>query len=107
MGLEEKITEKTMIAADKVNRENEDEANLADKVELQRNLKISDEKLSAAIFLFVLMLVAHPFVLLRDKYQRNFHHFVAKIWASMTIVPFFRLKIQGSENLPPKDSPAV
>ncbi|KAI3747893.1 hypothetical protein L6452_10618 [Arctium lappa] len=60
-----------------------------------------------AVFLFVLMLVVHPFVLLRDKYQRNFHHFIAKIWASMTIAPFFRLKIQGSENLPPKDSPAV
>lgn len=60
-----------------------------------------------AIFLFVLMLVAHPFVLLRDKYQRNFHHFVANIWASMTIASFFRLKIQGFENLPPKDSPAV
>ncbi|KAI3722615.1 hypothetical protein L2E82_33656 [Cichorium intybus] len=60
-----------------------------------------------AIFLFMLMLMAHPFVLLRDKYKRNFHHFVAKIWASMTIKPFFKLKIQGSENLPPQDSPAV
>lgn len=60
-----------------------------------------------AVFLFVLMAVAHPFVLLRDRYQRNFHHFVAKIWASMTIAPFFRLKIQGFENLPPKESPAV
>lgn len=60
-----------------------------------------------AVFLFVLMVVSHPFVLLRDRYQRNFHHFIAKIWASMSIAPFFRLKIQGSENLPPKDSPAI
>nr|XP_043631975.1 1-acyl-sn-glycerol-3-phosphate acyltransferase BAT2, chloroplastic [Erigeron canadensis] len=60
-----------------------------------------------AIFLFVVMVVGHPFVLLWDRYQRNFQHFVAKIWASLTIAPFFRLKIQGSENLPPKDSPAV
>lgn len=60
-----------------------------------------------AIFLFVAMVVGHPFVLLRDRYQRNFHNFIAKIWASMTIAPFFRLKIQGSENLPPKNSPAV
>lgn len=44
-----KSTEKTMIAADRVNRGNEDEAKLADKVELQRNLEISDEKLSAAL----------------------------------------------------------
>lgn len=60
-----------------------------------------------ALSLFVLMLVAHPFVLLRDKYQRNFHHLIAKIWASLSIAPFFKLKIQGSENLPPQDSPAV
>ncbi|KAI3799014.1 hypothetical protein L1987_34302 [Smallanthus sonchifolius] len=38
-----------MIAADKINRGNEDEGNLADKVELQRNLKILDEKLLAAL----------------------------------------------------------
>ncbi|KAK9061868.1 hypothetical protein SSX86_019052 [Deinandra increscens subsp. villosa] len=44
-----KSTEKTMISADKINRGNEDEANLADKVELQRNLKILDEKLVAAL----------------------------------------------------------
>ncbi|KAJ9540752.1 hypothetical protein OSB04_027258 [Centaurea solstitialis] len=44
-----KSTEKTMIAADKVNRGNEDEVNLADKEELQRNLETSDEKLSAAL----------------------------------------------------------
>nr|GEW89311.1 hypothetical protein [Tanacetum cinerariifolium] len=36
-----KATEKTMIS--------EDEANLADKMELERNLKISDKKLSAAL----------------------------------------------------------
>lgn len=60
-----------------------------------------------AIFLFVAMVVGHPFVLLTDRYQRNFHNFIAKIWASMTIAPFFRLKIQGSENLPPNNSPAV
>ncbi|XP_071707331.1 1-acyl-sn-glycerol-3-phosphate acyltransferase BAT2, chloroplastic [Rutidosis leptorrhynchoides] len=60
-----------------------------------------------AIFLFVAMVVGHPFVLLFDRYQRNFQNFIAKIWASMTIAPFFRLTIQGSENLPPKNSPAV
>ncbi|XP_071706691.1 filament-like plant protein 7 isoform X2 [Rutidosis leptorrhynchoides] len=44
-----KSTEKLMIAADKLNRVNEDEANLADKVELERKLKLSDEKLLAAL----------------------------------------------------------
>ncbi|KAI3500424.1 hypothetical protein L1887_36245 [Cichorium endivia] len=60
-----------------------------------------------AIFLFILMVIAHPFVLLKDRYQRNFHHFIAKIWASMTVSPFLKLKIRGLENLPPKNSPAV
>lgn len=60
-----------------------------------------------AIFLFLFMLVGHPFVLLRDRIQRNFHNLVAKIWASMTIALFYKLKIEGSENLPPKNSPAV
>ncbi|KAD7479385.1 hypothetical protein E3N88_02521 [Mikania micrantha] len=44
-----KSTEKTMIAADKINRGSEVEANLADKVELQSDLKILDEKLLAAL----------------------------------------------------------
>ncbi|KAK1422039.1 hypothetical protein QVD17_24881 [Tagetes erecta] len=62
---------------------------------------------TVAIFLFVLMVLGHPFVLLRDRYQRSFHHFIAKIWASMTVFPFFNIKVEGLENLPPKNSPAV
>lgn len=53
------------------------------------------------------MVMGHPFVLLKDRYQRNFHHLIAKIWASMTVFPFFKVKIQGFENLPPKNCPAV
>lgn len=53
------------------------------------------------------MLMAHPFVLLRGRYQRKFHNFVAKIWTCITISPFFRLKIQGSKNLSPQDCPVV
>ncbi|XP_023731402.1 1-acyl-sn-glycerol-3-phosphate acyltransferase BAT2, chloroplastic [Lactuca sativa] len=60
-----------------------------------------------ALFLFVLMVISHPFVVLRDGYQRNFHHLIAKIWACMSVYPFFKVKIQGLENLPPKNSPAV
>ncbi|XP_062157609.1 1-acyl-sn-glycerol-3-phosphate acyltransferase BAT2, chloroplastic-like isoform X1 [Alnus glutinosa] len=60
-----------------------------------------------AIFLFVLMMVAHPFVLLFDRYRRRFHHFVAKTWATFTVTPFFKIKYEGLENLPPPDIPAV
>ncbi|KAG6673373.1 hypothetical protein I3842_16G108400 [Carya illinoinensis] len=59
-----------------------------------------------AIFLFVLMLVAHPFVLLFDRYRRRFHHFIAKTWATFTVTPFLKIEYEGLENLPP-DIPAV
>ncbi|XP_021899225.1 1-acyl-sn-glycerol-3-phosphate acyltransferase 1, chloroplastic [Carica papaya] len=61
----------------------------------------------AAIFFFVLMLIGHPFVLLFDRYRRKFHHFIAKIWATATVTPFFKIEFEGLENLPPPDTPAV
>ncbi|KAE9608315.1 putative 1-acylglycerol-3-phosphate O-acyltransferase [Lupinus albus] len=60
-----------------------------------------------ALFLFVLMLVGHPLVLLFDRHRRKFHHFVAKVWAALTVAPFFNIKVEGLENLPPPDTPAV
>lgn len=60
-----------------------------------------------AIFLFVLMLMVHPFVLLLDQYRRKAQHFIAKIWATLTVSPFFKIKFEGLENLPPPDTPAV
>jgi 1-acyl-sn-glycerol-3-phosphate acyltransferase len=61
----------------------------------------------AAIFLFVFMLVGHPSVLLFDRYRRKFHYFVAKVWAKLTVTPFFKIEYEGLENLPPPDTPAV
>ncbi|KAK4784351.1 hypothetical protein SAY86_018719 [Trapa natans] len=60
-----------------------------------------------AIFLIQLMFVAHPLVLLFDRYQRKAHHFVAKLWSMWSIAPFYRIEITGLENLPPPDTPAV
>uniref|UniRef100_A0A5B7BQW7 1-acyl-sn-glycerol-3-phosphate acyltransferase n=1 Tax=Davidia involucrata TaxID=16924 RepID=A0A5B7BQW7_DAVIN len=60
-----------------------------------------------AIFLFVLMLVVHPFVLLLDRYRRKVHHLIAKIWALLTVTPFFKIEFEGLENLPAPDTPAV
>ncbi|XP_047308226.1 1-acyl-sn-glycerol-3-phosphate acyltransferase LPAT1, chloroplastic [Impatiens glandulifera] len=53
------------------------------------------------------MIVAHPFVLLLDKYRRRTHHFIAKLWAFATIVPFFKIEYEGLENLPPPETSAV
>lgn len=60
-----------------------------------------------AIIVFVLMLVAHPPVLLLDRYRRKAQHFIAKIWAYLTVSPFFKIEFEGLENLPPLDAPAV
>ncbi|XP_058186252.1 1-acyl-sn-glycerol-3-phosphate acyltransferase BAT2, chloroplastic isoform X2 [Rhododendron vialii] len=60
-----------------------------------------------AIFLFVLMLVAHPFVLLLDRYRRQAHYFIARIWALATVTPLLNVDIKGFENLPAPDTPAV
>jgi 1-acyl-sn-glycerol-3-phosphate acyltransferase len=61
----------------------------------------------SATFLIVLMIIGHPFVLLFDPYRRKFHHFIAKLWASISIYPFYKINIEGLENLPSSDTPAV
>uniref|UniRef100_A0A803LME8 1-acyl-sn-glycerol-3-phosphate acyltransferase n=1 Tax=Chenopodium quinoa TaxID=63459 RepID=A0A803LME8_CHEQI len=60
-----------------------------------------------AIVLFVLMVVSHPFVLLFDRYRRRAHHFVAKMWATLSITPFFNVEVEGLEHLPQPDTPAI
>ncbi|GAB4850636.1 1-acyl-sn-glycerol-3-phosphate acyltransferase lpat1, chloroplastic [Ancistrocladus abbreviatus] len=60
-----------------------------------------------AICLIGLMLVVHPFVLMFDPYRRRFQHLIARIWATLTIVPFIKVEYEGLENLPRPDTPAV
>lgn len=62
---------------------------------------------SVAIILFVLMVVAHPFVLLFDRYRRKAHHQIAKMWALLAITPFLKVEVEGLDNLPSSDTPAV
>ncbi|XP_022731088.1 1-acyl-sn-glycerol-3-phosphate acyltransferase 1, chloroplastic-like [Durio zibethinus] len=61
----------------------------------------------AAILLIGFMVVAHPFVLLFDRYRRQAQHFIAKLWATTTVAPFFKIEFEGLENLPSQDAPAV
>jgi len=61
----------------------------------------------AAIFLFIAMVVVHPLVLLFDRYRRRAQHYIAKIWATLTVSMFYKLEVEGMENLPPNTSPAV
>ncbi|XP_057828882.2 1-acyl-sn-glycerol-3-phosphate acyltransferase BAT2, chloroplastic isoform X1 [Cryptomeria japonica] len=60
-----------------------------------------------AIPLFVVMLAAHPFVLLFDKYRRKIHHLINKAWASLSLLLLYKVDIEGLQNLPPPDAPAV
>lgn len=60
-----------------------------------------------AIFLFMLMVAAHPFVLLFDRYRRKTHHLIAKTWSLLTVSPFFAIEFEGLENLPPPETPAI
>ncbi|KAK1262454.1 hypothetical protein QJS04_geneDACA018751 [Acorus gramineus] len=61
----------------------------------------------SAIFLFTMMLVAHPFVMLFDRYRRRAHHLIAKAWAVLTVAPFYGIRFKGLENMPLADAPAV
>ncbi|CAM0956612.1 unnamed protein product [Alopecurus aequalis] len=60
-----------------------------------------------AIFLFIVMVGVHPLVILFDRYRRRAQHYIAKIWATLSISMFYKLEIEGMENLPPNSSPAV
>ncbi|KAG0488558.1 hypothetical protein HPP92_007369 [Vanilla planifolia] len=60
-----------------------------------------------AIPLVVVMLLVHPVLMILDRHRRRIHHFIAKIWATLTIYPFYRFEFEGLHNLPPHDSPAV
>ncbi|KAL1817717.1 hypothetical protein ACET3Z_020291 [Daucus carota] len=62
---------------------------------------------SVAIILFMLMLVAHPFVLLFDRYRRKAHHQIARMWAILAVAPFIKVEVEGLDNLPSSDTPAV
>nr|XP_010919015.1 1-acyl-sn-glycerol-3-phosphate acyltransferase 1, chloroplastic [Elaeis guineensis] len=62
---------------------------------------------AVAIFLFVGMVLVHPFVLLFDRHRRRAHHLIAKLWATLTIAPFYKFEFEGMENLPPQNMPVV
>ncbi|KXZ44091.1 hypothetical protein GPECTOR_74g705 [Gonium pectorale] len=57
--------------------------------------------------LFVTMLVMAPFVTTFDKHRRLAQHFVNNIWACVSTSLFYRVTVEGRENLPPSDKPVV
>ncbi|BBN03639.1 1-acyl-sn-glycerol-3-phosphate acyltransferase [Marchantia polymorpha subsp. ruderalis] len=60
-----------------------------------------------AVPLFAVMAVLQPFVLLFDKQRRTAHHFVNRIWATLTTSLFYKVEIEGLENLPGPNEAAV
>jgi 1-acyl-sn-glycerol-3-phosphate acyltransferase len=63
--------------------------------------------LTLAVPLFIIMAVMSPLVLALDKYKRLAQHFVNNVWAKISTSLFYRVEIQGRENLPPPDKPVV
>lgn len=57
--------------------------------------------------LFVLMLAAYPFVMVFDKYRRRAEHSINTVWAKLTTFLYYPVQIEGLENLPAPDQPAV
>lgn len=57
--------------------------------------------------LFVAMLAAYPLVLMFDKYRRRAEHVINNIWAKLTTLFYYPVQIEGLENLPQGDQPAV
>ena len=60
-----------------------------------------------AVPLFAAMALMTPLVLLADRSRRLALHFVNNLWAVASTAPFFRVTVEGLENLPPNASPAV
>ncbi|KAL3698716.1 hypothetical protein R1sor_012792 [Riccia sorocarpa] len=57
--------------------------------------------------LFLVMAALQPFVLILDKHRRTAQHYVNRIWATLTTALFYKTDIEGLENLPAPDEPAV
>lgn len=53
------------------------------------------------------MILVAPFVYLFDRKRRRLQHSINQFWAWLSIVPFFRVKISGKENLPKSSTGAV
>ncbi|KAK9843662.1 hypothetical protein WJX81_001549 [Elliptochloris bilobata] len=60
-----------------------------------------------ALPLFVTMLLLAPFVALFDRHRQLAQHWVNNIWAKVSTSLFYRTQVEGRENLPANDEPAV
>lgn len=53
------------------------------------------------------LILATPFVYVFDRKRRRLLHTINAVWARLSILPFFRVSIEGRENLPPSSTGAV
>eukprot|EP00793_Prasinoderma_coloniale_P004742 PRCOL_00000503-RA len=63
--------------------------------------------LALSVPLFMLMLAMYPFVARFDGIRRKALHWVNIVWANLSTWPFYRVTIEGEENLPDDATPAV
>ena len=57
--------------------------------------------------LICVLIAVCPFVYLFDRKRRRLSHSINQLWSWVSILPFFRVKITGMENLPPSATGAV
>ncbi len=60
-----------------------------------------------ALPLFAAMMVMFPFTYVSDKYRRYALSFVNDVWATISTLPFVKVRVVGREHLPAVDAPAV
>lgn len=60
-----------------------------------------------AVPLFIVMLILYPMVMLFDRFRRRAEHAVNTLWAKLTTLFYYPVKIRGQENLPSHDQAAV
>jgi 1-acyl-sn-glycerol-3-phosphate acyltransferase len=57
--------------------------------------------------LFFIMLAVYPAVMVFDKFRRRAEHAINTVWAKLTTLLYYPVKIVGLDNLPAYDQPAV
>lgn len=63
--------------------------------------------MAVAVPLCFTMLVIFPLVWLFDRHRRRVEHKFNKAWAWLSTAPFNRIRIEGWENVPSDDTPAI
>lgn len=63
--------------------------------------------MALAIPMFFVMVILYPAVMVLDRCRRRAEHHANRIWATLSTLPFIQVKMEGLDNMPAADCPAV